>query len=256
MRESESLINVVLGEMAKHHGPVGARTIWRDLSNKGFALSESTVSRALSDLDSRELSRVVGKKGRELTTSGRRLADSLRADAQRNAQLHKALDINGPSELLDLLAARRGLERETVRAAAERATPAELAHLRTLGASEPDLRTPELWHERIEFHSYIGSITHNQQLLALTEVAFDSRHERLEHLLFLVGTHAGTLGASDVEHHAIADAINARDASTAERLMIRHIDRMMAEIADFAANTSTAVIKKLFQDNITAPSGR
>lgn len=256
MHGTESLVDVVLGEMARHDGPVGARMLWKEVQNGGHAVSESTISRILTELDGQDLTRVVGKKGRELTPDGRRVVETLRAEAQRDAQLDEALHIRGPEELLDLLAARRGLERETVRAAAERADPHELERLHELTSVDFDAASTDHWHERIDFHAYIGSISHNKQLVALTEVAFDPRRDGLEKLIFLVGMRAGDPGLGHAEHRAIAAAIRARDADTAESLMVRHLDGLMAKIADFTASASPEVIEGLFPGRPVVPTTR
>ncbi|WP_420813454.1 FadR/GntR family transcriptional regulator [Nocardioides albidus] len=177
-------------------------------------------------------------------------------EARRATQLDEALYIRDPEELLDLLAARRGLERETVRAAALRATEPELVRLDQLTAAEADVLEVDNWHDRIDFHSYIGRISHNKQLVALTEVAFDRRRAALERLIFMVGMRTGNAGIGHDEHRAIADAVRGRDADAAETLMVSHIEAVMSSVSQFARTASPDVIEGLFRQQVPVTGAR
>jgi DNA-binding FadR family transcriptional regulator len=114
--------------------PVGSRRAADALRGAGITVSESTVSRLLRRLDGEKLTEAQETKGRILTEEGRRLLLTLNERDRREQILRDASGVSDISDLLDLLYARRGVEREAVCAAARRATDADIARLQELVA--------------------------------------------------------------------------------------------------------------------------
>src|SRR5262245_46604802 len=113
MHKTDTLEAVVLSAL-RSDSPTGARTIWRHVLSNGLDVSESTVSRILTDLDSRGLTDAVGNKGRMLSPRGLALVETARVEEQRRERFDGARTIRSIDELLDLLAVRRGVERVAV----------------------------------------------------------------------------------------------------------------------------------------------
>jgi GntR family L-lactate dehydrogenase operon transcriptional regulator len=252
MRKTDALEAVVLDAL-RSDAPVGARSIWRQVLRSGHNVSESTVSRVLSDLDARGLTSSLDNKGRLLTPDGQKLVDAARLDEQRRLSFAGARVIRSPDELLDLLAVRRGIERVAVRAAALRATPTELARLQVMLQGEEDPTHPDLWFERIGFHKYVGHMSHNKPIQAITNAIFEDTFDVQERLIFLVTREFGTWGQSATEHELIAQAIAERAPDRAEQLMLSHLDRLIREIEDYVGRESKEVLDRLFSSDFGQP---
>ena len=189
MRKTDALEAIVLSALSSE-APVGARMIWRQVLRSGLDASESTVSRVLNELDARGLTVSVENKGRTLTPTGQKFVDSARVEERRRQQLDGARIIRSTDELLDLLDVRRGVERVAVRAAALRATPAEVARLCAMSHGPDDPTEP--WFEPISFHKYIGHVSHNKPVQAISDALFEDKFDPQERMIYLIGRASGT----------------------------------------------------------------
>lgn len=252
MRKDHALEAVVL-EALRSDVPVGARSIWRQVLRSGRNVSESTVSRVLSDFDARGLTSSLENKGRLLTPNGQKVADAARLDEQRRLSLAGARLIRSPDELLDLLAVRRGIERVAVRAAALRAKPTELGRLQVMLQGEEDPTHPDLWVERIGFHKYICQMSHNKPVQAITNAIFEDQFDVQERLIFLVTREFGTWRKAATEHALIAQAVADREPDRAEQLMLSHLDRLIREIEEYVGRESREVLDRLFSADFGQP---
>src|SRR5690606_28618628 len=124
-RESIAVLEI----LARGSVPRGARYVARELREAGYTISEPTVSRILTRLDEAGVTIAAGAKGRVLTERGRAMVSDIVRNRSREEELSGALDIQHIDQLLDLLRARRGLEREVIVLAAERATEEDFADL-------------------------------------------------------------------------------------------------------------------------------
>ncbi len=244
MQHTPPIESALLAAMNSQAGPLGARAAAGYLRERGFDVSESTVSRLLRELDERALTRSLGKKGRVLTEEGRRAAANLLLDSRRASDFADALNLRDVEDLVDHLAGRRGIEREAARAAALRATPEDLARLRTMVDSPGSGR----WQERLGFHRTIGQVSHNKQIQAITGTLFDERLDPLEHLLVLIGIKQDALVRWDKEHRDIVSSIADRDPDGAERLMVVHLDGMIRDTERFANSGNAHVIHALLAE--------
>ncbi|GII64882.1 hypothetical protein Skr01_49670 [Sphaerisporangium krabiense] len=244
MRHTPAMESALLAIMNSHAGPVGARAATRHLREHGFDISESTVSRLLTDLDERALTRSLGKKGRVLTEEGRRVAANQRLDSHRASSFADALSLRDVHDLVDHLACRRGIEREAARAAALRARPEEVAHLRAMVEASGSARL----QERVAFHKTIGQASHNKQVQAISTTLFDERLDPLERLLIMIGIRQDALVRWDQEHRDIVASISDRDADGAERFMVVHLDGMIRETEQFANSGNAHLIHTLLAE--------
>lgn len=245
MARTDALEAMVLNAL-RSNVPVGARFIWRELRALGHDVSESTISRTLSDLDARGLTSVLENKGRLLTPDGQKLIEAMRVEEQRRARFNGARAIRTPDELLDLLEARRGFERVAVRAAALRATPLEVERLQAISDGETVPLQSHHWHEPIGFHKLIGHISHNKPIQAISDAIFEDKFDVQERLISLIGRQNGTWGLSAGEHRMIALAIADREPDRAEQFMLDHLDRIIREVENFVSRESREVIERFF----------
>ncbi len=227
--------------------PLGGRVAARLLAQRGIHLSEATVARLMRRLDARGLTRPAGTKGRVPTDEGKRLAASLVANDRRSEQFSRALDVRNVQDAIDVLEARRGVEREAARSAALRSTSDDLAalreglqhHERALNVGDGP-RRPGL-----QFHRLIGRASHNKLLKALMDSVLAERLDAVEQIVDVVTRSHGTIAASAPEHHAILLAIEAHDPDAAEAAMVAHLDRLIAETLQFAGTDRSVVLEQL-----------
>ena len=134
------------------------------------------------------------------------------------------------SVTVDLLEVRKLIEPATVELAAHRATAEDLENLQTIlercrsarAAGEP---TAEL---SAQFHVAIARCTHNGVLVMFMESILGlltERGSKLEHI-------PGFTGWEATSHREIADALQARDAHQAHRLMSRHLEESARQLLD------------------------
>lgn len=235
----------VLDIIGRAEAPVGSRQITRELAGQGFTLSESTVSRRLRKLDHRHLTRPAGAKGRVLTEAGHRQLDELRAMRHRRPASY--VDIRTIRDLLDLLRARRAIEREAARAAAASIDEADLRQLRGLieqhqAAIARGGRRTDAAHA---FHLTILRSSGNKLLRAMGELAFDPALDGAAAALdFIIGNRSREL--MDIrDHREVLEALAAGDGDSAERAMLRHLDRLIHEVEAFQEGDSAAVLDRV-----------
>jgi DNA-binding FadR family transcriptional regulator len=132
------------------------------------------------------------------------------AIALTRAALRQLVEGTSP---VDVLEVRLALEPALVRLAALRASPAELAGLRQ-ALPRGDAREAD-----IAFHDRIAAATRNGLAVALLRLVGEiSRDSRMQLQL-----PPFTLQREAAEHHAILDAIAARDPDAAEQAMREHL---------------------------------
>lgn len=219
MRDLSMIEEVIVSVLRAQNAPTGSRTICRELAVEGFETSESTVNRLLTALDVRGFTTPVGKKGRVLTSEGRRLSEALLLDRHRNLYFERALKMQSVDDLIDHLIARRGIEREAARAAALRATPEEIRRLQEIAYP-----SGAALHDRLSFHRAVGDASHNKQIQAIANTLFVERLDPLESVTLTVGLRQGVLAEWEADHRVIAARIADGDAERAERAMVSHLD--------------------------------
>jgi GntR family transcriptional regulator, transcriptional repressor for pyruvate dehydrogenase complex len=208
--------------------PIGARNVAVVLRRGGVRVSEATVSRVLRKLDDDGMTTPTGK-GRAATPSGRQRVDAIASDAQRSERLNEAVDVQTLDDLLGLLAARRGVEREAAREAACSATEDDIRMLE--GLIDRQRRLTESgeasWVVAASFHRCLGRISGNKILAALTDIVFDAKLDPIEGVLDAMETTGHTATEAPREHETIVAAIRAHDPDAAEEAMVAHLNRLV-----------------------------
>lgn len=236
--------------------PVGAREISKRLDGPLEGLSESTLSRLLRRLDSRGLTHSPSRKGRVLTDAGQQAADRY-ANERRWSQELGSLELRTAQDVADLLYARRGVEREIARAVALAASEADIALLKTLLVGhENSIETDEERRRKaVDFHRTLAEIVPNRMLRGVASVIFDPRFDHLEQVLDVITESRGTTRRSTHEHHDLLDAIIARDPDAAEKAMVTHLDRLIADATiDVTPSMQEAISLFLLASRATAAS--
>jgi len=236
LSDKEEQERQVLSILSEAVSPVGSGQLSREFKQKGRDVSEATIGRLLRHLDLMGYTERLGYQGRILTPVGRARLKDLE---QRKSQLHDgyrfldSLRAEKLDELLDVLVARRGIERETARLAAENITAAELERLRDLVGKHKSLsESGEIGAaEDVEFHRTIAKASRNRVLLAASDVI---RHNgQLSPVLHYIRTQVKSAIASD--HEKIVEALETRDPDAAERAMVQHMENVMNDVRKYWA---------------------
>ncbi|HCC33529.1 MAG TPA: GntR family transcriptional regulator [Clostridiales bacterium] len=214
--------------------PVGSGSAAECLRKAAIDVSEATAGRVLRELDARGYTERRGYQGRVLTDAGRRRLfelDSLRRRSIFGQELLRVLGEPGMTQLVDVLMARRAIERETARLAALNASDAGVAELYAVvnqhehavegGGPEWDVR----------FHRMIAAMAGNQVLLAAVNLIHQDG--LLSPVLDYIRKWARSTIAAD--HRALADAVARRDVTAAEASMVEHIDNIIADVRRYWA---------------------
>lgn len=211
--------------------PIGSTALSLALKGREIEVSAATVGRMLSDFDHKGLTLRQGYRGRMLTEDGEtRLSDlQRRQDLQEfSSAFYDSVDAKGKDDLVDVLTARRGIEREIARLAALNATEEDIESIR------------EAFHQQAEnaasgrvssetdvlFHRAIAAASKNKVLAAAYD--FIWQNGRFSPIMEYVRTSVG--GTIAIDHGKIAASIAARDPEEAEKNMMAHIDSLINDV--------------------------
>jgi GntR family transcriptional repressor for pyruvate dehydrogenase complex len=244
--DREEVLRALLAVLASAPGPVGTRAARLALAEMGIAVSESSVSRRLRELDERGWSTPVGAKGRVLSPDGQRRHAALEFSDRTTASIGQ-VDVRDVRDLLDLLHARKAVESAAAADAATHASATDLDELQQLVAHHRQAvgTTDMAQQPGLDLHRKVAAIAPNRMLKTLTGLVLAPHLDRVEAVLDIV------LGSDDhqstvvEEHQEIADAISARDPQAAERAMDAHFDKMIDAGQRLVAGESASVVSRL-----------
>ncbi len=212
-------------------GTLGSGGIWEKLAALGYPGSEPTVGRFLRTLDRQKLTARVSNKGRQVTSEGRkRMVELCEAADQLHyeTELLRTLRVATIDDVLDVLVARRAIERETCRLAAINATDQEIAELATTIAEQRhSLQTIGLAIDvDVRFHAQIAQAARNRVLAAALELIRRDKQITLMLDAILKRVHRKLVSG----HVQIFDAIKSRSPERAERAMLSHINSVIDDV--------------------------
>ncbi|MDX9872818.1 MAG: FCD domain-containing protein [Clostridia bacterium] len=215
--------------------PVGSGYLSRELRNYGWDVSEATAGRVLAGYDNMGYTIKVGFQGRILSEQGKEKLLELEEKKHRFDQgyeFFRILETKTPEELIDILIARRGIEREIARLAALNATAEEIKELWQIqnlqekrisnsktGAAEQD----------VAFHRVLAKASRNKVLAAAMNLI--RQDAQLTPVFEYVRVEVHSVVALD--HARIARAIESRDPDMAENAMVEHIENIMRDVKKY-----------------------
>jgi len=237
LSEKEEIEYKILHALAEAGEPAGSGVISDELRLSGLDISEATVGRLLRDMDRRDLTFRLGFRGRLLTELGQARLDELRHERERafyGTELLNVLRAHGKEELMDLLVARRVIERETARLAAIRATGDDIEQLkRVIEKHEMSVQAGIVGAEEdVRFHKLIGQIAGNKVLLAALDLI--RQDAQLNSVLETIRKYMSSTVVAD--HKKVIKAISAGLPEAAEKAMVDHIDNVIADVQKYWVN--------------------
>jgi len=216
--------------------PLGSGVLAQLLDAGGVEVSEATVGRLLSDMDRQGLTAKVGFQGRVITDRGRQELDRIERSRHRITYGSRFLDTLEPQrkdDLIDILVARRAIERELARLAAIHATDAEIGLMEAIIREQEEFSARNIMtaEHDVKFHRLIALAARNKVLAAAMDLI--RQDGQLSPTLEHIRTHVG--GKLAIGHSRILRAIRERDPAAAERAMIEHIESLIADVQKYWA---------------------
>lgn len=222
----------LLKHMVENDEPVGSGTASGLLTAAGFQVSEATVGRLLRFMDAQGYTQRVGFKGRILTPLGREHVgqlsefESRQRFSERLARLVRSQSLDG---LLEILVARRAIEREIARLAALNLTSEQARNI-TLQVKEFESATGDrIAHGDVAFHQALAEAAGNKVLKAALDLI--RQDAQLSPVLGYIRMQLHRQVFSD--HKKILDAILARDSAAAEQAMVNHIENLISDVKKY-----------------------
>jgi GntR family transcriptional repressor for pyruvate dehydrogenase complex len=214
--------------------PVGASHVSTELAKLGIKISEATAGRFLLELDKDGLTQKKGYKGRILTKKGESELKEMQMRHDRmeyGEQFFQILDGKTEKELVDVLIARRAIERELARLAAINLTP-EIERKMKSSIEKQSLEVTNYFEEDTQFHGLIAQAAGNKILEAMLNMIRQDVEltPALEYIRKKVNS------SIVVDHIKILEAIINRDPDASEEAMVNHIENLIRDVNKFWTN--------------------
>ena len=231
LTEKEIVEYELLNLLNDAQDPMGAVMLSFLLKEKGLNVSSATVGRMLSGFDYAGLSSRHGFQGRLLTDTGKKRFAELKSKqhlAEVSSRFFESVDAETRDTLIDVLIARRAIERETSRLAAIRATKGDINMIhKVISKQIRDTAEGKLTADSdVLFHQSIAKASKNRVLSA----AYDFIWQNGRFSPVMEYLHSSVGGVMAVEHGKILKALLKRDPDEAEKCMVAHIDSLINDV--------------------------
>lgn len=232
MSDRKETVMRILQIIANADEPLGSGTISQELHLYDTDISEATVGRVLRDMDLENLTERVGYRGRLLTEKGLAYLRELQEEQQRHLYGHEFIRltrVQDKEQLLNILVARKAIEKMTVRLAAMNATEEELKKLRQL--VQINKKRPEAVHitvaeHDVQFHKIVARASRNPVLESALDVI--RQDGQLSPIMEYIRSQVGSTMFSD--HFRILRCIEEHYPDMAEKAMDDHLDNLIADV--------------------------
>jgi GntR family transcriptional repressor for pyruvate dehydrogenase complex len=211
--------------------PMGAWNLKRVFGKKGVRISEATCGRLLRTLEDAGYVESDGRKGRKITSKGKKVLEDWRFRQVRDKSqiaFAQSLQIHDADELRDVLVARRAIETETAGLAALHATPDEIARMLELLDEQAEVLSlgVSAIEQNTAFHRTLACAGKNRVLIAALDVIY--RHPDVMRALEYIRVKVGSTMVK--EHRAIVKCVRERDQEGARQAMMEHIGNLIADV--------------------------
>lgn len=213
--------------------PAGSGAVCDWLRRQGETISEATAGRFLRELDHKGFTERAGFRGRALTAEGHaRLAELRRerAAAVSSSELVNALRASGLRDLVDVLVARRALEREIVHLAAGKVTERDLEAMETLLTRYESVDSAQAAAEAdFAFHERLAEVAANKVLQAASHLI----QSEAQAVPIPPAIQRRMRPVFARQHREVLEALRARNAQSAEAAMVNHLDEIIESVEKY-----------------------
>lgn len=225
---------IVLESIRDAGEPVGSWCLVEELEKKGYTTSSASIGRILYKLESYGYLEGHTNKGRMITPQGVRVIEKVKvmhSIDQHRKDLEKLINSRLLDEFIMVLQARKAIERETARLAAENITELKLKELETIlkEQEEKASRGESIADIDIAFHRTIAEASKNSALLALYGILamMGQQSELFEFVRSRVNN------PYRKAHRDILNALEAHDPDEAERCIVMHMDSLIDDVSKY-----------------------
>ena len=224
----------VLESLKAAQGPMGSWNLVEKLEKKGHYLSSATIGRILNNLEKRGYAEKYGNNGRIITKDGLEALSNSKISrnfSEQTQTLEQMISTTVLEDYIIVLQARKAIERETTRLAAENITQEELDSIyRILEEQREKYRKMEsVASSDISFHRAIAKASRNKVLETLYLMLFSYGQQTtiFEYIRKQVKAIYMT------SHMEIYEALKKHDSELAEQCMIKHIDILIEDVTKY-----------------------
>ncbi|MCF8011516.1 MAG: FCD domain-containing protein [Clostridiales bacterium] len=227
----------ILRILDKEENFIGSGYLCKLLNDQGINISEATVGRVLSEMDRRSLTIKYGYKGRVISSEGRQALEYIVNIKRQNMCGERILNIvnsNKKQDIIDILVARRAIERELSRLAAVNASEEEIEIMKKVLHEQEEcvLKNVMTAEKNEKFHKLVERAAKNKFLAASMNLIRQGK--QISYILENIRKEVkGTLA---VEHTAILKEIINRNPEGAEEAMIAHIESLVSDVDKYWEN--------------------
>jgi len=214
--------------------PLGSWSLVEECEKRNCKVSSASIGRILYRLESLGYVESRTNKGRVLTKQGLKAierAKSYKSFDMHRKELENLIDSRILDEYIMVLQARKAIERETVRLAAENITEAKLEHLKQILEEQEAkaARGESIAEVDIAFHRGIAEASTNSALVALYGILamMGQQSELFEFMRSRVG------GNYRTAHRSILEALTAHDPDKAETCISGHMDSLIEDVKKY-----------------------
>lgn len=225
---------IILELVRDTDGPVGSWCLVEELEKKGYRISSASIGRILYKLESYGYLESHTNKGRTITPQGIKAIKKIRmmhSIERHREDLEKLVNSRLLDEFVMVLQARKAIERETARLAAENITEPELKELEAIlkEQEEKASRGESIADIDIAFHRTIAEASKNSALLAL--YGFLAMMGQQSELFEFVRSRVNNPYRK--AHRDILNALEAHDPDEAERCIVLHMDSLVDDVSKY-----------------------
>lgn len=232
--EKQRLIYIIMKIIANSQIPVGSGFIRDNLTMQGFNISEATTGRILRELDNKGFTEKIGFKGRNLTSLGHKKLKELEQEYRINHygnELLNAIKVTGKQELLDILIARKAIESQLAKLAAQFITTKEIQEMEQIINIQQEHvdKGLSIADDDMKFHKAVSLAAKNRVLDAAMDLI--RQHGQISPILEYIRKEVRSTVLLD--HKNIFQAIVSRNPDMAEKAMIRHIENLTNDVKKY-----------------------
>jgi DNA-binding PadR family transcriptional regulator len=224
----------VLESLKASQSPMGSWNLVEKLEEKGYYISSATIGRILNTLEKRGYAQKDGNNGRIITQDGLDALSNSKIKnyiSKQSQTLEQMISTTVLDDYIIVLQARKAIERETARLAAENITKEELSTIRKIldEQRERHNKGESVADCDISFHRAIAKASRNKVLETLYMMLFSYGQQTtiFEHVRRQVNAVYMT------SHTDIYEALKKHDAELAEQCMIGHMDSLIEDVTKY-----------------------
>ncbi|MDF2948514.1 MAG: hypothetical protein K0R07_528 [Sedimentibacter sp.] len=214
--------------------PIGTWAIENKLNEKNIVVSTATVGRILSKLENSDYLEKYKNEGRIITPEGKlaiKKAETIDIINFHQEKIDEIISTEILENFITVLQARKAIEKETCRLAANKISEEGLIKLKEIiDRQNEKMKTGEsIADEDLEFHRTIANESGNTILEAMYNIisTFKQQSTLFEYMRSQINSPYST------SHINIYNAIKNNDEDEAEKLMAEHVDNLKKDVLTY-----------------------